>query len=90
MVKLKASKPVAELKQGDKIKVDGREWEVDDQGITLDHGDTKEMYIDIFDEEKDEDAQLRYFDDQVESSLEFYMLKNEFLYERQDIENVEW
>lgn len=89
-MKITQSKPIAELKKGDKIKVDKKEYEVDAHCIMVEHGDTKEMMIDIFIEKDDVDAQVRYFDDQVESSIEFYVLKNEIMYERQDIESIQW
>jgi len=89
MVKVKASKPIGELKKGDKVKVDSLSLEVDAHYVMIDHGSIKEMVIEVFDAKKDKDYQIRYFDDQVETSLEFYELK-EILYERKDIEKVEW
>jgi len=88
-MQIKKSKPIKEIKKGDKIKIDGKQLEVDAHYIMLDHGSTKEMIIELFDEKTDKDFQLRYFDDQVETSLEFYELK-EILYEKQEIEKVEW
>lgn len=90
MVKIKDSKPIAEIKKGDKIKVDGKNLEVDAHYVMIDHGSTKEMIIELFDSKTDKDYQLRYFDDQVESSMEFYELK-EILYERvDDVKEVAW
>ena len=90
MVKVKASKKIGELKKGDKIKVDGRELEVDAHGVMIDHGNnTKEMSIDVFDAKKDEDFQIRYFSDNVDSTIEFYELK-EIIYNRKAIEKIEW
>ena len=90
MVVVKASKPIAELKKGDKIKVDGRELEVDVHQIMIEHEDTKEMVLEVFDAKTDEDFQVRYFDDQVETSLELYKLENEFMYQREDMKKIEW
>ena len=91
MVKiLKQSKPISQLKKGDKVKVDGHELEVDDHYLFLDHKTTKEMIIELFNPKTDKDYQLRYFDDQVETSLEFYFLQNDFEYKKFDIKEVEW
>ncbi len=89
MVKIKGSKPIAEVKKGDKVKVDGKEYEVDAHTVLIDHGDTKEMAIDLFDAKTDKDYQLRYFSDRAEESLEFYELK-EIMYSRVEIAKVEW
>lgn len=87
-VSIKASKPITSLKKGDKIKIDGKDYEVDAHYVMIDHGKTKEMALEIFDS-KDEDYQLRYFLDQVETSLELYELQ-EILYVKKQINNVEW
>ena len=88
-VHVKGSKPIGQLKKGNKIKIDGVEFEVDSQYVLIDHGKTKEMAIDIFNPKTDKDYQLRYFSNQVETSLEFYELQ-EILYVRRKIERVEW
>jgi hypothetical protein len=91
MVKiLKQSKPISQLKKGDTVKVDGHELEVDDHYLFLDHKTTKEMIIELFNPKTDKDYQLRYFDDQVETSLEFYFLQNDFEYKKFEIKEVEW
>ena len=89
MVKIKASKDIGKVKKGDKIKVDGLELEVDAHVVMINHGDTKEMAIELFDK-KDNDYQIRYFDDRVEESLEFYELQGELMYTKKDINKVEW
>ena len=71
MVKIKQSKPISDLKKGDKVKVDKLNLEVDDCGILMEHksggGKTvPEMYIDIFDSKTDKDYQIRYFEDNLE------------------------
>ena len=86
---IKASKPVSQLKKGDKIKVDDLQLEVDAHYVLIDHGSTKEMVIDVFDPKKDKDYELRYFSDQVETSIEFYALE-EIIYNKIRIKKVEW
>tara|TARA_B100001971_G_C17808305_1_gene342752 strand:+ start:160 stop:441 length:282 start_codon:yes stop_codon:yes gene_type:complete len=93
MVKIKKSKPIIELKKGDKIKVNGRALEVDANIVLIEHDkDTKEMALEIFDAKKDEDFQLRYFTNNVDSSFEFYELKGDFIYSRvrDELKSVEW
>lgn len=90
MVKIKKqSKKISELRQGDKIKVDKKEYTIDDHHMIQDHGTTKEMVIECFDEKTDKDYELRYFDDQLETSIEFFELK-EIIYDRVEIKEVEW
>lgn len=88
-VYVKGSKPIEQLKKRDKVKIDGVEFEVDSQYVLIDHGKTKEMAIDIFNPKTDKDYQLRYFSDQVETSMEFYELQ-EILYVKRKVERVEW
>ena len=88
-LKVKASKSVSQIKKGDKIKVDNLNLEVDSQYVLIDHGKTKEMAIELFDPKTDKDYQLRYFSDQVETSMEFYEL-DEIVYNKKDAEKVEW
>ncbi len=86
--KVNASKPVAEVKKGDKMKIDGVEMEVDAHYELIDHGNTREMAIEVFDK-NDKDYQIRYFDDQVEGTLEVYELQ-EIIYLRKAVKKVEW
>ena len=86
---IKGSKPISQLKKGDKIKIDGNEYEVDAHYVLIDHGKTKEMTIELFDKKTDKDYQLRYFSDQVETSLEFYALE-EIVYVRKPFQKIEW
>jgi hypothetical protein len=90
MVNLKKSKPIAQIKKGDKITVDGHVLEVDDHYLFLDHKTTKEMIIELFNPKTDKDYQIRYFDDQVDTSLEFYFLQNDFEYKRVEVKSIEW
>lgn len=85
---IKASKPISQIKKGDKIKIDGKDYEVDTHYVLIDHGNTKEMAIEIFDSE-DHDCQLRYFDDQVESTIEMYELE-EIMYLKRPVKRIEW
>lgn len=87
-MKVKASKPIAKVKKGDKIKIDGKEYEVDAHYVLIDHSTTKEMAVELFDK-ADKDYQLRYFDDQVEETLKFYELKM-IVYDEIEFENIEW
>lgn len=89
MVSIKGSKPIAKIVKGDKIKVDGKVYEVDAHYIMIDHGSTKEMVVEMFDPKTDNDFQLRYFDDQVNETLEFYELKA-IMYEKKAFEKIEW
>lgn len=86
---IKSSKPIAKIKKGDKIKIDGKEYEVDSHYALMDHGSTKEMAIELFDPKTDKDYQLRYFDDQVETTLDFYELQ-EILYVKRAMIKIEW
>lgn len=88
-IKIKSSKPIAQIKKGDKIKVDSLNLEVDSHYVLIDHGTTKEMTIECFDPKTDKDYQLRYFSDQVETTLDFYELE-EIIYNKVPIKKVEW
>ncbi len=85
------SKPIAQLKKGDKVTIDSHVLEVDDHYIFLKHKDTTEMILELFNPKTDKEYQLRYFDDQVESSMEFYYLQNEFQYiKAENVKEVSW
>lgn len=91
MIKIKSqSKPIAELKKGDKILIDGKGLIVDAHYLFMDHKTTKEMIIEVYSEKTDKDYQIRYFDDQVETSLEFYALENDFQYTRKEVGEISW
>ena len=89
MVNTKESKPIEEIKKGDIIKIDGKPYEVDAHYVLIDHGNTKEMAIELFDKKSDKDYQLRYFSGQIKDSLRFFMLK-EVVYDLIEMEKVEW
>jgi len=88
-VKIVASKPIGNVKKGDKVKVDGLILEVDSHYVLIDHGSTREMAIELFDPKTEKDYQLRYFDDRVESSIEFFVLE-EIVYNRKHAKKIEW
>jgi len=85
---IKASKPISKVKKGDRIRIDGKEYSVDSHYVLIDHGTTKEMALELYDKD-DKDYQLRYFDDQVESTLQLYELQ-EILYIKRASKTIEW
>jgi len=88
---IKSSKPIEQLKKGDKVKVDGKEYEVDAQEVLIDHKITKEMAIDIFDAKADKDFQIRYFTGRLDvADPEFYELVNDFMYQKRNYVRLEW
>jgi|GEM_PF-1158906 len=87
-VKIKASKPITKVKKGDRIKVDGKEYIVDAHEVLIDHGSTKEMAIEVYDKD-DKDYQIRYFNDQVETTLQFYGLQ-EIMYIKKPMKEISW
>ena len=88
-IQINASKPVQKVKKGDKVKVDGKEYEVDSHYVLIDHKTTKEMAIELFDPKTDKDYQIRYFDDQVERTIEFYELQ-EIMFLKRPVKKIEW
>ena len=93
MVTIKSSKPIAQLKKGDKIKIDGRVLEVDAHYVFEDYKTTKEMLIELFDpkstKEDEGDFQIRYFNDQIEETIKVYELKK-IVYEEIEVGKLEW
>jgi len=93
MIKVKASKPVEKVVKGDKVKVDGKEYEVDAHYVFEDYGTAKEMIIEVFDpkskKEGEGEGQIRYFVGQVEETIKFFEMKG-IMYEAQEIKSVEW
>ena len=88
-VVIKGSKPIEKITKGDKIKVDSLTLEVDAHEMLIDHGKTKEMAIECFDPKKDKDYQIRYFSDQVATSIEVFELV-EILYNKLSVKKIEW
>lgn len=91
MIKIeKQSKPIGNLKEGDSFFVNGKEMKVDKQFLFQDHDNTKEMIIEVFNPENDREYQIRYFDDQIESSIEMYELLSDFQYTRREPKTLSW
>jgi hypothetical protein len=88
-ISVKASKPLAKVKKGDKMTIDGKQYEVDAHYVLIDHGSTKEMALEIFDSKTDKDYQLRYFSDQAENTLELYELQ-EIMYVKKPFSKISW
>ena len=86
----KKSKLIGELKEGDKFFINGKEMKVDKQFLFQEHGKMKEMIIEIFNPENEREYQVRYFDDQVETSIEIYELVEDFEYVRREPKTVAW
>ena len=86
----KQSKVIGKLGEGDKVWINGKEMVVDKQYLMEDHGDTKEMIIEVFNSENEREYQIRYFDDQVESSIEVYELQGDFQYVRREPLTISW
>lgn len=86
----KQSKDIGKLGEGDKFFVNGKEMKVDKQYLFQDHGKMKEMIIEIFNEANEREYQVRYFDDQVESSIEIYELVGDFQYTKREPKSVGW
>ena len=86
----KQSKPIGNLKEGDSLWINGKEMKVDKQYLFQNHGNMKEMIIEVFNPENKREYQVRYFDDQIESSLEVYELQNDFQYVKREPKTVAW
>jgi hypothetical protein len=86
----KQSKPIAKLKKGDKIWIHGKEMLVDDHYLFMDHKTTKEMIIEVFNPENEKEYQVRYFDDQVGTSIEVYELEGDFQYVKKEPKSIGW
>lgn len=86
----KQSKPLIELKKGDKFFINGGEMIVDSQFLFHAHKDTNEMIIEIYNPKNEREYQVRYFDDQVESSIQVYELVGDFEYVRREPKTVAW
>jgi len=89
MVKTKSSKLISQIKKGDKMKIDSLTLEVDAHYVLIDHTNTKEMTIELFDPKTEKEYQLRYFSNNVENSLQFFVLE-EIIYNQEEIKKIEW
>lgn len=86
----KQSKSIGELGEGDSFFINGKEMKVDKQYVFMEHKDTNEMIIEVFNPENEREYQVRYFDDQVDSSIEVYELLNDFQYVKREPKTVAW
>ncbi len=86
----KPSKDISKIKEGDKLWINGKGMKVDKHYPFQDHGNMKEMIIEVFNVESEREYQIRYFDDQVESSIEVYELQNDFQYVRREPKTIRW
>ncbi len=86
----KQSKALPEVCEGDSFFINGSEMKVDKQYLFLNHGNTKEMIIEVFNPKNEREYQIRYFDDQIESSIEIYELVGDFQYLRREAKSVAW
>jgi len=86
----KQSKDIGKLKEGDKFFINGKEMKVDKQYLFQNHGKMKEMIIEVFNVENEREYQIRYFDDQVETSIEVYELQGDFQYVRREPKTIRW
>jgi len=86
----KQSKSLMKLKEGDSFFINGGEMTVDKQFLFQDHGSMKEWIIEIFNPKNEREYQVRYFDDQVDSSIEIYELVEDFEYVRREPKSVGW
>ena len=84
------SKVIGKLGEGDKVWINGKEMRVDKQYLFKDHKEMREMIIEVFNVESEREYQIRYFDDQVESSLEVYELQGDFQYVRREPKTIAW
>jgi len=88
---IKNSKPFEQVKKGDKIKIDGKEYEVDTQSILMDHKVTKEMAIEVFDPKSEKEFQVRYFTGRLDVvDPELYELVNDFMYVKRFYKKIEF
>ena len=91
MVKIeKKSKEIESLKKGDNLFINGKEMKVDNQFVFQSYENMKEMVIEVFNPENDREYQIRYFDDQIETSIEVYELREDFLYIRREPKTISW
>jgi len=86
----KQSKPLGKLVKGDKFFINGSEMIVDSQFLFMAHKDTNEMIIEVYNPKNEREYQVRYFDDQVETSIEVFELVGDFEYVKREPKSVAW
>ena len=84
------SKSISDLKKGDAIFIQGKKMQVEAHYLFMDHKTTKEMIIECFNPENEREYQIRYFDDQVETSIEVYELVDDFQYVKREPKSISW
>lgn len=87
---LKQSKPITDLKKGDNVLINGAEVVVDNQIVFQEHKGSNEMIIEVYNPKNEREYQIRYFDDQIDSSIEVYELQGDFQYVRREPKTIEW
>lgn len=87
---IKQSKSLTTLKKGDKIFINGKSMSVESQYVFMKHEKMNERIIEFFNTENEREYQLRYFDDQIETSIEIYELQGEFQYVRREPKTIAW
>ena len=86
----KQSKPIGELGEGDSFFINGKEMKVDKQYLFMEHKDMNEMIVEVYNPENEREYQVRYFDDQVDTSIEVYELVGDFQYVKREPRIVSW
>lgn len=86
----KQSKNIGDLKNGDSLWINGKEMKIDKQYLFQNHGKMKEMIIEVFNPDNEREYQIRYFDDQIESSIEIYELQGDFQYVKREPKTIAW
>jgi len=86
----KQSKPLTEIKKDDTIFIQGKKMIVESHFLFMDHKTTKEMIIECFNPENEREYQIRYFNDQIETSIEVYELLNDFQYVKREPTSIAW
>jgi mannose-6-phosphate isomerase-like protein (cupin superfamily) len=86
----KQSKKIVDLKKGDSLWINGKEMKIDNHFLFMAHKDTNEMIIEVYNPENEREYQVRYFDDQIETSIEVFELVEDFEYVRREPKTIEW
>lgn len=86
----KQSKPISKLKKGDSLFIQGKKMIIESHFTFIDHKTTKEMIIECYNPENEREYQVRYFDDQVDTSIEVYELANDFQYVKREPASISW
>lgn len=86
----KKSKPISELKKGDKLWIQGKAMIIESHFLFIDHKTTKEMIIECYNPDNEREYQVRYFDDQIETSVEVFELLNDFQYVKREPTSIAW